>query len=86
MSHVHVEDYADAVALAIHSAATGHVLNITAEPMRQGEYLDALAAKLGVPAPPRDLERAAPRSYRCTSAAAERVLGWRPQRPTLREV
>ena len=78
VSLVHVWDYAEAVELAIHSEVRGAVFNITDEPIRNGDYLDRLGAILKVPAPPRNLTAAAPRSYRCTSAAAKLALGWTP--------
>lgn len=78
VSFVHVEDYADAVVAAIHSSVTGVILNVTDEPIRNGEYLDRLAALLGLPSPPRDAALPRPRSYRCTSALARESLGWAP--------
>ena len=54
------------------------VLNVANEPVRNGDYLDRLAAMLGLPPPPRDPAAELPRSYRCTSAAARDILGWRP--------
>ena len=78
LSPVRHEDYAEAVALAIHGPEAAWTLNVTAEPIRQGAYLDELADRLGAARPERDRDQPRPRSYRCTSAAAERVLGWRP--------
>ena len=43
---VHVADYAAAVASSIHSAVKGAAFNITAEPVRNGDYLDRLAQLL----------------------------------------
>jgi len=79
ISPVHVEDYAQAVALATHSpAAAGRVLHVTDGPIRNGDYLDRLAERLGVTHPPLDLNAAAPRSCRCSNRAAQEVLGWEP--------
>jgi nucleoside-diphosphate-sugar epimerase len=78
VSFIHVEDYATAVVAAISSSAAGAVLNITDEPIRNGDYLDRLASILGVPVPERDLSVERPRSYRCTAEAARRLLGWAP--------
>ena len=79
VSFVHVGDYADAVVAAMHSEATGVTLNITDDPVRSGEYLDSLADILRVPRPARDPAAVLPRAYRCTSAAARDILGWRPR-------
>lgn len=79
VSHVQVADMATAVIAALDRAPAGSIFNVTAEPIRQGEYLDRLAALEGVPAPPRDLSVSRPPSWRCTHAAASRVLGWEPR-------
>jgi hypothetical protein len=55
------------------------VLNVADEPVRNGDYLDRLAAIMKLPPPPRDLDASLPRSYRCTSEAARRLLGWSPE-------
>jgi nucleoside-diphosphate-sugar epimerase len=78
VSFIHVEDYAEAVVLACHSDARSQVLNVADEPVRNGDYLDRLAAMLALPSPPRDAAAALPRSYRCSSEAARSVLGWQP--------
>lgn len=79
VSFVHVDDYADAVVAALHSASAGSVYNVADEPIRNGEYLDRLAAALGMAAPPRDAAAPLPGSLRCRSAAIRDELGWRPK-------
>jgi nucleoside-diphosphate-sugar epimerase len=79
VSFIHTEDYAAAVVAAIHSDVADAVLNVADEPVHNGDYLDRLASILGVPAPTRDLEAVRPRSYRVTSEAASRLLGWAPE-------
>ena len=78
VSFVHVEDYGEAVVAAIHSSVDGVILNITDEPVRNGEYLDELARLLGLSTPARDSAMPLPRSNRCSNAAAKKVLGWIP--------
>lgn len=78
VSFIHVEDIADATVAALQRAPAGSVFNITDEPIRNGDYLDRLAAILGVAAPERDPGAPRPRSYRCSHAAATQVLGWQP--------
>ncbi|TAK73173.1 MAG: NAD(P)-dependent oxidoreductase [Dehalococcoidia bacterium] len=78
VSFIHVEDIAEATLLALHQAKGGSVLNITDEPIRNGDYLDRLAALLGVPEPARDPAASRPRSFRCSNAAAQATLGWTP--------
>jgi nucleoside-diphosphate-sugar epimerase len=78
VSFIHSDDYAAAVVAAVYSQVSGAVLNVADEPIRNGEYLDRLASLLGVPAPRRDAAAALPRSYRCTSEAAHRLLNWAP--------
>lgn len=79
VSYVHVADMAEAVIAALDRAAPGAIFNITAEPVREGEYLDRLAAVDGVSSPPRDLNRPQPPSFRCTHAAAAQQLTWEPR-------
>jgi nucleoside-diphosphate-sugar epimerase len=78
-SFVHVGDYADAVVAALHSAPARSVYNVADEPVRNGEYLDRLAATLGVAAPRRDPAAPLPASHRCSSTAIREALGWRPE-------
>ena len=80
VSFVHVADYAAAVASSIHSAVKGAAFNITAEPVRNGDYLDRLAQLLNVPVPPREPALPLPRSYRCSNTAAKAALGEDPRR------
>jgi nucleoside-diphosphate-sugar epimerase len=80
VSIVHVDDYADAVVAALRSPPRDVILNITDEPVRNGDYLDRLATMLGLPVPERNPAAELPRSYRCTNAAARKILGWRPTR------
>ena len=79
VSFVHVEDIAQATIDALDRAPAGSTYNISDEPIRNGEYLDRLAAMLGVLAPPRDPETPLPRSFRVSSEAARRDLGWLPE-------
>ncbi len=78
ISLVHVADMATAVMAALESAPAGSVFNIVDEPVRNGEYLDRLAAMLNVPPPPRDPAQPCPRSQRCSNQAARSILGWTP--------
>lgn len=80
VSPVHVADYADAVALALETSEARAVLNITAEPIRQRDYIERLSALLEVPSAPLDSEARMRQSYRCSNAAALEVLGWSPRR------
>jgi nucleoside-diphosphate-sugar epimerase len=78
LSLVHVADMATAVMAALESSPAGSVFNIVDEPVRNGEYLDRLAAMLNVPPPPRDPSRPCPPSQRCSNQAARRILGRTP--------
>jgi nucleoside-diphosphate-sugar epimerase len=80
VSHVHVADYAEAVALALEAPEARAVLNITAEPMRNRDYLEGLSEVLGVAPPPLDPDAQMRQSFRCSNAAAREVLGWSPRR------
>jgi nucleoside-diphosphate-sugar epimerase len=80
VSYVHFEDYAAAVAAAIHSPLRGRVFNVTDDPIREGEYYDRLAELLSLAAPERDPSMPGPRSHRCTNAAAKEALRWEPKR------
>jgi nucleoside-diphosphate-sugar epimerase len=79
ISPVNVADMAAAIVAALQSAPGGSTFNIVDEPLRQGDYLDRLAALSGAPPPPRDPSRACPPSFRCSNAAARAALGWTPK-------
>jgi nucleoside-diphosphate-sugar epimerase len=79
ISPVHVEDVATAVVAALERAPAGSTFNIVDEPLRNGEYLDRLAAAVGAPAPPRDAGLRQPLSHRCTNRAAREQLSWEPR-------
>jgi nucleoside-diphosphate-sugar epimerase len=78
VSLVHVKDMASACAAALVQPVAGSTLNINAEPLRQGVYLDRLAQSVGGSRPERDPEQACPASFRCSNRSARRVLGWEP--------
>jgi len=78
-SYVHVDDMADAVVLATEKNVAGVVLNICAEPLREGDYLRQLAKAVGASEPHVDAKAACPPSQRCSSQAAKEVLGWHAQ-------
>ncbi|HVL88760.1 MAG TPA: NAD(P)-dependent oxidoreductase [Actinomycetota bacterium] len=96
MPFVHIDDAAEAVAIALGSAQRGEIYNIAGTHATFGEYVTALAAATGAPSP-RRLPRFAARlggAYRASMLKANlRVatnkaftgLGWRPSHPTLRE-
>lgn len=79
ISPVHVEDMARAVLAALEGEFPACALNVTAEPVRFGEYVDGIARWLGVPPPRRDLSRSSPPSFRCSNRVARSVLGWAPE-------
>lgn len=78
ISPVNVADMAAAVAASLQRAPGGSIFNIVDEPLRQGEYLDCLAALVGEPTPGRDASRPCPPSLRCSNDAAKAALGWKP--------
>jgi nucleoside-diphosphate-sugar epimerase len=78
VSLVHVADMAAAVLAAVRHAPGGSTFNINADPLRQGAYLDELAARSGAPPPARDPARPCPPSFRCSNAAARAMLHWAP--------
>ena len=80
VSPVHVADMAAACAAAIARAPGGAICNVVDEPLRQGDYLDGLAALVGAPLPPRNPSRPSPPSLRCSNARARDLLGWSPAR------
>ncbi len=73
---MHVDDYADAVVTSLRSPLREGVFDITAEHIRNGDYLDGVADRFGLARPPRDPEAPRSRSYRCSSTAARETLGW----------
>ncbi len=78
VSYVHVADMAAATVAALEAAPTSSILNITAEPVRQGDYLDQLARMNGAPLPRRNPNQPCPPSIRCSRQAAREKLGWEP--------
>ena len=79
MPYVHVDDVASAFAAAVEKMATG-IYNIVDEPVREGEYLERLAAAIGAAKPALDPDAPCSPSWRCSNAAARQVLGWSPTR------
>ena len=75
---IHFEDMASAVAAAIERAPAGSTFNIVDKPIRQGDYLDRLAAAIGAPKPPRDPDVPRPLSQRVANQAAQNALNWTP--------
>ncbi|MFF8608440.1 NAD-dependent epimerase/dehydratase family protein [Streptomyces sp. NPDC015346] len=79
LSMVHVRDFAAAVAATVEARPPGMVLNIADEPVREREYVERLARRVGAPPPPYDRSLAPELpSQRVSSAAAHRILGWKP--------
>jgi nucleoside-diphosphate-sugar epimerase len=78
VSMVHVADMASACAAALLRPVAGKTLNINAEPLPQGQYLDHLAQAAGAPRPDRDPDLPCPPSLRCSNQAAKNLLGWQP--------
>lgn len=78
-SLVNVADMASAVAASLELAPAGSTFNIVDEPLRYGDYVDALSDLIGVPRPRRAAKRALPPSWRCTNRAAQSALGWMPR-------
>ena len=87
LSAVHVIDMADAIALALRDAPAASTFNITAEPVREGEYFDSLAAAVDAPRPALDPTKPNAPSWRCSNRKAKEQLGWVPRQsiyPTLK--
>jgi nucleoside-diphosphate-sugar epimerase len=95
---VHVDDVADALALAVESAAPGSVYHVADdEPITFYEFMALTATALGIGPPrrvPAALARvvggrnavaAAVRSARSSNAKIKRELGWSPRFATARE-
>jgi nucleoside-diphosphate-sugar epimerase len=78
-SLVCVDDVARAFAAALATPCAGMIFNITAPPLRQGEYLNALAEAVNAPRPERDPSLPCPPSWRCDPSAAKALLGWEAQ-------
>jgi len=79
VSLINVADMASAVAAALESAPAGSTFNIVDEPLRYGDYVDALSDLIGVTRPRRAAELQLPPSWRCTNRAALATLGWMPR-------
>ena len=81
LSLVNVADMASAVVASLELAPAGSSFNVVDEPLRYGDYVDALADLIGVARPRRAPTSSLPPSWRCTNQAAQTVLGWMPLGP-----
>jgi 2-alkyl-3-oxoalkanoate reductase len=81
LSPVNVADMASAIALTLEYAPAGSTFNIVDDPLRYGDYVDALADLIGVARPHRVATLPLPPSWRCTNKAAQKTLGWMPRGP-----
>jgi len=79
VSLVNVADMASAVAASLQSAPAGSTFNIVDEPLRYGDYVDALSDLIGVTRPRRAVKLPLPPSWRCTNRAALTALRWMPR-------
>jgi nucleoside-diphosphate-sugar epimerase len=79
VSLVNVADMASAVAAALERAPAGSTFNIVDEPLRYGDYVDAVADLIGASRPRRVPERPLPPSWRCSNRAARSTLSWMPR-------
>jgi hypothetical protein len=68
-----------AVTAALEFAPAGSTFNIVDEPLRYGDYVDALADLIGAARPQRVSKLPLPPSWRCTNEAARTVLAWLPR-------
>jgi nucleoside-diphosphate-sugar epimerase len=96
-SFVHIEDAADATALAVERGRRGIYQIVDDEPAAVGEWLPAVAEAVGA-RPPRHIPRVVARllagevatvmmteTRGASNAKAKRELGWRPARPSWRD-
>jgi nucleoside-diphosphate-sugar epimerase len=79
LSLVNVVDMASAVAVSLELAPAGTTFNIVDDPLRYGDYVDALADLIGVARPRRAPRLPLPPSWRCSNEAAQMVLDWTPR-------
>ena len=77
-SYVHVNDMAEAVVLAAENSPAGEILNICAEPLREGDYLGQLSRVIGAADAVNNPKAPCPPSQRCSNRAAMNILGWQP--------
>src|SRR5262245_43041349 len=96
INFIYLEDAAAATVAALEKGRAGQAYNVVDdEPVRWGDYLDALAAELGAHRPwrvPVWMLRAIPSLYaivassmRVSNEKAKRELGWAPAVPSYRE-
>jgi nucleoside-diphosphate-sugar epimerase len=78
-SPVNILDMASAMVAALELAPSSSTVNVVDEPLRYGDYVDALADLIGVARPRRAPRLPLPPSWRCTNEAAQTVLGWTPR-------
>lgn len=78
VSLIHVADIAAAFVAALEHAPAGSIFNIVDEPLRQGEYVDRLAAAIGAGPAQRAPSASRPPSWRCSNQRAQSLLHWSP--------
>ncbi|HET8846004.1 MAG TPA: NAD(P)-dependent oxidoreductase [Ktedonobacteraceae bacterium] len=79
LSPVHVEDMAEAIALAVEHALGGSIYHIVDQPLRYRDYLIGLADRLHLSRPPYNTPLPEEPSFRCSNQRAQEQLGWHPQ-------
>jgi hypothetical protein len=70
---------ASALAAALLHAPAASIFNIVDQPLRYGDYVDAVADMIGAVRPRRIADMPMPPSWRCTNEAAQTVLEWVPR-------
>jgi nucleoside-diphosphate-sugar epimerase len=79
VSLINVADMASAVVASLELAPAGSTFNIVDEPLRNGDYVDAVADLIGASRPSRAATLPLPPSWRCTNRAAQAALAWMPR-------
>jgi nucleoside-diphosphate-sugar epimerase len=78
ISPIHVADMASAFVSALQIRQNNMTLNIVAEPIRFGEYLERLASQIGANKPIHDKNLPEQPSNRCSNQRTKSVLKWSP--------
>lgn len=78
VSFIHVADMAEAILRAIENESGNYILNIVNKPIRQIEYLEALAGRAGAVMPVANPKLPPPPSFRCSNLRAQYTINWKP--------
>jgi len=78
VSFIHVADMAGAILRSVENETGNIILNIVDKPVKQIDYLEILAEKIGAVSPVQNSKLPTPPSFRCSNLRAQYTINWKP--------